>query len=89
MNRSGAGSVSGGELVGFAAERRPGVRAARLRGEPRQPDAPVALDVVRVDDEAERGGEKEGAGGSGAERQGDHRGERGNDCGNGERVHDE
>ena len=82
-----AGDDSGGELMSFAAERIPGVGIVGLGRQTREPDSFVTLDVIRVDNEAERGGKDEGASSDGAERQGDNRGDRGNNCGSRERVH--
>ncbi len=47
----------------------------------------MTLHVVCVDDEAQRGSDREGACSGDAERQGGHRGERGYDSGNRERFH--
>ena len=70
---------SGGELVYFGAEAGLGF-CCRLRGvQPWQPDAPLALDIVDVDNGAETGGEQERAGGGDAEWQCDNRGGRGGD----------
>ncbi len=73
----------GREGVTFALPRRPGRRrrGGGHNGETGQPDPAAAAAVVGVNDAAESGGERQGAGGSKAEGKGDRRGKSRNNCG--------
>ena len=66
----------------------PKMRVSEGRRTTRERSAPPTEHIVRMDDETEPCGQKEGAGGSDAEGQRDNRGKRGNESGKWERLHD-